>query len=546
LLDQSLKYLPDSSSSGRLDAACEPFVEILQAETAEVLEGGKEKHLRLADGLISDHDKNLSPSIQVARHSAYLCRLHQHTTSTDRAPHRGSEWTVGFRYFPHALVTVDSVYAAHMVASQLNKFFDENRGQYPLSEGWRAEAHHQGDSKKKIKPNPLTEGSPWLRSARELDFGIDEKCARIMIVDAQCREGTSNPACLVVGVGRPVGSLLEIIQRIARAFGACHDKDRKLCPPLPLDQPITVSHGCYEGNADIISRGMNYMINMRAHLGELLPLDEYMEAVLDASIVKVPLPKLESREKRKVVQEVASLLFPAPPREGVDPPPPPATWVDVFEKVEQYAKTAWPTNEAKRKEAVEIVKALEADPKEAERIMDISGEITPQTTVRQEDLNLKVSLDMLWAWCQMRGVELTREDLEIPSTRKAMLHWYAVDHQVRVDDQAVLCPMSDITKQVGGSELAELTRDMTPALRGKAIALATSAVRRLLGVPPGEVLRDHGRYDTVQTQHLVYRGMDQIRRHVRKRLLSDRSITALRSTQDFVFGPGAGEQQEVA
>lgn len=544
--DQSLKYLPDSYDSGRPVAASEPYLEVLQPESAEVMEAGEELHLLLSDGLINDHGKQLVPSYQVARRCVDICRMQQQTVSRKLAPHRGDEWKTGFRYFPHALVTVENVGTAQDVADQLNRFLAANRGRFPLDEGWAAVAHHQGDERRKIKANPLTEQSPWLRSDRALDYGIDKNCARILVVDKQSREGTSNPACLVVGMARPLGSMIEAGQRIPRAFGACHDVAGMKCPPEPLDRPYIVTHACWEQNVGVITQVLDYLLRMKSYLGELLTIDQYLAATADPEAIKVEPPGLEPGERRDVVKTIAVVRNMPPGGEGEEWPP----GVDTIRRaVKERSQELWPSNPAKQKEADEIVLAIEEDPLVAEEIMDISDEITPRTVLMQEEVPINLSADDLFAWAKMRGVTATKAKIKADADfRNVLLAWYAADHKVRVDDQARRCVMSDITKQIGMGELMGLVSRPTALHKNKACAIATRAIRELFSVPAKETLKNRGRFDTVQHQHVIHRHMSEIRRYVRGHLLKDRSIRddSLNALQQFLWGDVKDDQQQEA
>lgn len=516
--DGSLKYVPDERDprTGELEATKRPWLTVLNPDSGDALRDGSESTLELDE--ISGHTKQLMPVLAVARKVAGICRDQEDQTSTGPADHRSDEWSVGIEYKTHGLVSVDGIETAERVAADLNTHFSQNRARFPAEDGWQAIAHHGGNNRTKAKP--LTEASPWLRSDRVLNYGMDAKCARILVVDQQCREGTSNALCGVVGIAKPVSSALEPGQRIPRGMGAVINVDRRLCPPAHLDQLRVVTHTCWTTNVAVIGKAMDYLINMQEHLRELTRLDLFMDttAVVRDEVTPTARGPLTDQDKLDLVKQVAStvngdgeLLHDSEHREV------------VRDAMDEWIKDQFEGSDKKQQQADELVEQIINHPDVMPSIiLNKNPKIKHHDVLLRENKLEKVSLGELVGWVKRRhpGVAVTKE--MVKASLELWLAEYERDHRVEASgNQQNDLTVNQLARQIASDALRTLRVDHKGHAWSASNRFAVTGVKQLLGASKQTKLDDKGPYNIPQAHHLIYQNWQTLSAFVRGRLIDE-------------------------
>lgn len=246
------------------------FVNELGIHGADLIEHGERG--RTEDATKDGYDKNVEPakSVMQAVIEETLRRDQLVVAAEKLAPHRaGGDVVMGVLYPAHPMIVCDSVPAAQMLCDAANDLFEKERDTYPLWYGWRAEVVYAEGEGRRAKP--LTNNHAWMR-ARNQDWLVDGKCARLLFVVGMAREGVNNPACGPIGVACAQTSIVEWVQRgIGRQLRAvtkrCPDGALAV-PPAPLDQPLIITHATYD-NGDTIRRALDFVCDMSSYLSGL-------------------------------------------------------------------------------------------------------------------------------------------------------------------------------------------------------------------------------------------------------------------------------------
>jgi hypothetical protein len=193
--------------------------------------------------------------------------------------------SVDIWYPMHAMIVVDGVQMAEHVCEQLNHMFNVDRKQFPLAKGYRAEvvrSDFETIDGSWQKAKPLTTDHPWMmyKNHGVLQMRKDGKtvyACRFLVAIGIGREGVNNKFNGVIGVGKQCDSLVEVVQRwLGRQLRAVSERSpdgRLHVPPARLDTPKIITHRAY-GNADIIRRGIEFVLDMRAALADIPTLDD--------------------------------------------------------------------------------------------------------------------------------------------------------------------------------------------------------------------------------------------------------------------------------
>jgi hypothetical protein len=513
--DGSLKYVPDERDprTGALEATRRPWLTMLDPDTGDALRAGTESTVDLED--LSGHNRQLMPVLAVARKVASICREQESETSTGPADHRGDEWRVGIDYKTHGLVAVDGIETAEQVAADLNAYFSQNRARFPAEDGWQAVAHHGGNGRAKARP--LTEASPWLRSDRVLGYGVDAKCARMLVVDQQCREGTSNALCGVVGIAKQVNSALEPGQRIPRGMGAVIDFDQRLCPPAHLDQLRIVTHKCWSSNEAVIGKALDYLLNMQDHLHELTRLDLFMDTAVAVKDEKTAVTRgpLTDQDKTDVVKRVASEV--GGNGEVLHDP---EESERVREALDEWIKEQYEGSKKKQEQAEQIVDGIISHPDVMPSIILRKDAKVPRLDVLLRENRLeKITLDELVAWVKRRnpGVTVTREMVQ------GCIDWFKAEYEKDHRVEATSNQQSDLTvNQLARQIASDALRTLRVDHKGKAWTdsnrFAVTGIKQLLGAV-GTKLDDKGPYNIPQAHHLIRCNWQTLSAYVRGRLI---------------------------
>jgi HNH endonuclease len=193
-------------------------------------------------------------------------------------------------YPPHLIVTCRGIYTCERVVEELQKELDASPTMQ-REDGWQVVACHSGNlnSAKNRKrreqllaeidqsdpdavrtveeqlrqegiyaPKPLTipvdpaaepdKVHPFMRGwLVHRGQAMDDRCARILVVDGMCKEGLNNPLILGVAQGSRVSfAIVELIQRMARSLAAVIDTKEMKCCPAELDEPFFVTHAVFD------------------------------------------------------------------------------------------------------------------------------------------------------------------------------------------------------------------------------------------------------------------------------------------------------------
>lgn len=529
--DGSLKYLPDTKDpeTRALEATRRPFLTVLEPDAGKALRNGNEREINFSDEELDGHDKQFYPVLAVAREVVNRCRDLEDFSTAERAPHRDDNWKPDLLYFAHGLIAVDGIQTAEAIADELNTYFAQHRARFPKEHGWEAICHHGGNGETSAKP--LTEASPWLRSDRSLDMGIDANCARILVVDQQSREGTSNPLCTVVGIAKPLGSVIEPGQRLPRAMGAAIKFNQLQCAPQHLDQPQFITHGCWDGNHLVISQALDYLINMEAHLKALTRLDLFMQDVAperDDDEKKTPRGPMTEQDKVELVTHFAELAKgdSTTVRKLPDDDP-------IRQEVTEWITEQFGGSERKREQAEKIAEMIYDNPIEASNsVLNTDVEVPSYDVLLREEGLHKVTAQELCDWVNRRHKMPLPVDLEyITQNPDLWLRMYEDDRRVDVS-----------TASTGGVSVNKLARQVAAeAMRSFGSVkfkgdgwntcnrFAVGAVKGLLGIKRGVTLDDKGAYNCPQSHHLIHQHWKTLAASVRARMIKERpELTQLR------------------
>jgi hypothetical protein len=587
--DGSLKYLPDEEVvEPVLNDAGEPELDVNgEPITVSRMRAAGPEHLIVVDNLnavvltsdgenvvsldaepLPSHGAQQVPIVEVAINTARKCkqldnlmrRLPKGFANVSKARHRGDEWTVGYCFYSHALVAVKGVSRVEEIVNQLNQEFESNRALWPLEDGWRAVGAHGGSTGKsgaegKIQARPLTQDSPWLLSDQKYGgLKVTSKCARILVVDAMAREGVSNSTCNVVGIGMPLGSLLEPGQRLPRALGSCLGLLKKLCPPSFLDTCYFITHASWRQNPEQIEKTLRYIIKMKEYLSNLQQVDAFMGAKPGSDEIerkKKESVVLSPEEKVELISRIAGPVAGSHIRFEEEP----EIKEQVKEDVTEWISTQFGSETRKGKKAAKLLEATLESPAVSARILRADVEIPRYSEILIAEAGSRnTTIEDLFDWVDRRypGEHTLDEIKENQAFRKFITNEFRKDHQVEIRRSEESESINRICARLGhhalDSVLSESTVGKEAASRSKwigmACAITKNAVKAMLNVPENQKLEDGGPYDRPQAKHLVYAESDRLGWYVRNRLI--KKIPDLAYLATFIAGGESAEGADFA
>lgn len=279
-------------------------------------------------------------------------------------------------YPPHLILVGRGIHGCERVASILQAQMDADPSMR-RSDGWCVEVCHSGNlnyaknrlrreellqgvnlddaaavaevnaklaSERIYAPKPLTiPADPQAEPDKVHPFmrgwlvhrgkAMDEKCARVLVVDGMVKEGLNNPLILGVAQGAKVSlAIVELIQRMARSLAAFIDTENMLCCPAELDEPFFVTHALFDvikdedsddtvdeaaleddlvdrSTAAMMRLALNYLRNAEKYTEEIPPATKLLEGLTfdDPASLDDPNAGLTHIHKVEVVKAVGKV-----------------------------------------------------------------------------------------------------------------------------------------------------------------------------------------------------------------------------------------------
>ncbi|HYW88554.1 MAG TPA: HNH endonuclease [Chloroflexota bacterium] len=312
--DQSLKFLsPDVGA----------HIEELDVKEAALLEPFGERSIT-SKSESADYPNALVPQLSIGQ------RLLRAMSEADGVPvlvaaaHRPEDSVVALRYPMHALLKAASREEGRILTTTMNDWLETRRDQFPLADGFRCDLVVTGDDDH--PGQPLLPTHPFFAAWRALredpqhwDGRLPSGACRLLVVVGIGREGMDNPLIGAVGIGYPMNSMIEGIQRPygrqMRGVQVRLPDGRLAVPPEPLDRVRLFVHSAHN-NRRLLERCGEYLLTMQDAFKDLTTIDELLEGAAPTTVEGVtPQGELTSRERYDLL---GKLFDEADPEDIVD------------------------------------------------------------------------------------------------------------------------------------------------------------------------------------------------------------------------------------
>lgn len=280
----------------------------------------------------------------------------------------------------HALIRADNVKAGEEICRQINSFLNDNRPEFPVSDGWRATLLHgelkngPAEERRLTHPEASKLKHPWMR-AKSLPKGrCDKTCARILVVVDMVREGANNCLCNVIGWTCASTSLIELIQRIGRAMRAIPNMNRKI---LLRHQSVHLFwHAGFEENAPAIRRAIEWMLSMPLYGAEMPTLDDLLDdGEIETDIQKgKPESVLTPEDKSDIEHVIGQQILSGTKPKDID-----IDWI-----IDHPGVLRSPVSKERRKSAKEFGRILTSNSPEKEKRLGVRQSFQPISVICYE------------------------------------------------------------------------------------------------------------------------------------------------------------------
>lgn len=495
-IDRSLKYLDADQRNFR-----GMFVNELGIHDADILENG---NFTITEDTQKDgYSKNIEPAKAVVKEviAEMMARDEIKVEYEQPALHRREPDVEASMLYPvHAIVYFDNIATAESLATHLNKWFDDNRDQYPEHKGWRIEVVHAGSKGGPAKPLARKTGAPphpWMRYKHKGQ--MDRQCARILFVVDMAREGVNNPYCGVVGVACKSTSVLDSVQGwLGRQLRAVYAQEGLTfrVPPAPLDTVRVVTHSAF-GVAGAIREGIDFICNMRSKLAELPTIEGLeKEEPKPLEVIERGLD-LPAFEKVKI-----ACYLGARDVEGVP--------VDLAELLERFA----PAGGRKAERVQQWVETVRQDPERALAEARLAADLRPIPIVVRERIKRDPSDRDLERFVKIHQQQLVRRLPVTNSDRELFVALYDMHARqfhssplalTETDGKGNLIRINKLVRSLVGSAVLETLGGHFIGDKSLVWKFSTGAAARKLGVPGDKQLKDKSDWDTPQAHAIIKR-----------------------------------------
>lgn len=475
-IDQSVKYLNSEPDQFR------SFVRTLGIDEADILADGLD--VVDLDTSRPGYDKNVEPQKAVLRDVLSEMRQRDQLKDLGSPParHRVGIGNVetSLHYPVHALIVVDSVKIAKMLTEDTNKMFASQRGDYPESLGWRAEAVY-------AEGKPLGQKHPWLKAYKQ--GRVDKTCARVLFVVGMAREGVNNPWCGIVGAACSATSILEAVQRwLGRQIRAYTEEreGRLLVTTGPLDTVLVITHDAFN-NQGVLERAIQFVCDMESHL-EGLPGIEQLKQGLP------PPKKIEQETLLPIKDKIGIAGYIGDRRLN-------GQSVSAEDVIERFAREG-----GRRAERVrEWVRDLDEDPWKARSDVHLDIKLDPIPIVKREYLSSNPTEAELELFAKTREfADLLPLNAE---TRRVTAAWHKREAE-SFQLPPLRSPYDDldkVRKDLGGQVRQHVGRHLLPEGHQPLWGLVGAAMKQILGVPEGASASNGSQWDTPQAHAILMR-----------------------------------------